>query len=230
MVIDAAADGYPYARLGELPPGDYWVQALVHVYTEYRRQDGHVIRAPQDQWEGQRWAFSPGNLVSLPQRVAVDPASDAPIRLELADVIPPVAVPPDTEWVKRVKIRSRILSEWWGHPMYLGAVVLLPRGYDDNPGWRYPVVFEADHFGLEPAFGFATEPPSGSPRLFAQMMRDAGGMRESGYEFQQAWTGDDFPRVIAVTIQHPTPFFDGLHLAGREYEGERSEADVRISC
>ena len=31
MVIDAAADGYPYARLGELPPGDYWVQALVHV-------------------------------------------------------------------------------------------------------------------------------------------------------------------------------------------------------
>ena len=164
MVIDAAADGYPYARLGELPPGDYWVQALLHVYTEYRRRDGHVVWAPQDQWEGQRWAFSPGNLVSAPQRVRVDPAADTPIRLELTDEIPPVETPPDTEWVKRIKIRSRILSDWWGHPMYLGAVVLLPRGYDENPDLRYPVVFEADHFKLEPAFGFTTEPPTGGPR------------------------------------------------------------------
>ena len=33
MVIDVGADGYPYARLGELPAGDYWVQALVHKST-----------------------------------------------------------------------------------------------------------------------------------------------------------------------------------------------------
>ena len=150
MVIDVGADGYPYARLGELPAGDYWVQAMVHVYTEYHRQDGHVIRAPQDQWEGQRWAFSPGNLVSAPQRVSVDPTSDAPLRLALTDVMPPIEPPPDTAWVKRVRIRSRILSEWWGHPMYLGAVVLLPRGYEEHPKLRYPVVFEADHFGQEP--------------------------------------------------------------------------------
>ena len=193
MVIDAAADGYPYARLGELPPGDYWVQALVHVYTEY------------------------------PQRVRVDPASDTPIRLELTDEIAPIDTPPDTEWVKRVKIRSRILSDWWGHPMYLGAVVLLPRGYDENPELRYPVVFEADHFKLEPAFGFTTEPPSGGPQLFAQMMRESGGMRESGYDFQRAWTDDDFPRMIAVTIQHPTPFFDdsyGLNSANNGPYGD----------
>ena len=224
MVIAAAADGYPYARLDALPPGDYWVQALVHVYTEYRRQDGHVVRAPQDQWEGQRWAFSPGNLVSAPRRVRVDPASDTPIRLELAGVIPPVEVPPDTEWVRRVRIRSRILSEWWGHPMYLGAVVLLPRGYDDNPGQRYPVVFEADHFRLEPAFGFTTEPPSGEPQLFAQMVRESGGMRESGYDFQRAWTGGDFPRLIAVTIQHPTPFFDDSYGVNSANNGPYGDA------
>ena len=223
MVINAAADGYPYAHLGHLPPGDYWVQALVHVYTEYHRQDGHVIWAPQDQWEGQRWAFSPGNLVSAPRRVTVDPAEETAIHLELADVIPPIETAPDTEWVRRVKIQSRILSEWWGHPMYLGAVVLLPRGYDEHPELRYPVVYEADHFKLEPAFGFTTEPPSGSPQLFAQMMREAGGMRESGYDFQRAWTGDDFPRVIAVTMQHPTPFFDdsyGLNSANNGPYGD----------
>ena len=223
MAIDAEADGYPYARLGELPPSDYWVQALFHVYTEFHRQDGHVIWAPQDQWEGQRWAFSPGNLLSVPQRLRVDPASDAPIRLELADGIPPIEPPQDTEWVKRVKIRSRILSDWWGHPTHLGAVVLLPRGYDDHPELRYPVVIEADHFGPAPAFGFSTEPPSGEPALFAQMLRESGGMRESGYDFQRAWTGDDFPRVIAVTIQHPTPFFDdsyGLNSANNGPYGD----------
>jgi hypothetical protein len=223
MVIDAGAVGYPYARLGELPPGDYWVQALVHVYTEYRRQDGHVVRAPQDQWEGQRWAFSPGNLVSTPRRIRIDPASDTPIRLALTGEIPPIETPPDTAWVKRVRIRSRILSDWWGHPMYLGAVVLLPRGYDENPDQRYPVVFEADHFKLEPAFGFTTEPPSGAPQLFAQMVRESGGLRESGYDFQRAWTADDFPRVIAVTLQHPTPFFDdsyGLNSANNGPYGD----------
>ena len=223
MLIDAGAVGYPYARLGELPPGDYWVQALVHVYTEFRRRDGHVVWAPQDQWEGQRWAFSPGNLVSAPRRVRVDPASDTPIRLALADALPPVEVPPHTEWVRRVKIRSRILSEWWGQPMYLGAVVLLPRGYDDHPDLRYPMVVEADHFRLDPAFGFTTEPPSGEPGLFDWMRRAAGGMRESGYDFQRAWTGDDFPRVIAVTLQHPTPFFDdsyGLNSANNGPYGD----------
>ena len=97
MVIETEADGYPYAHLGALPPGDYWVQALVHVYTEFHRQDGHVIWAPGDQWEGQRWALSPGNLVSAPRRVSVDPASDRPIRLVLTDVIPPIDAPPDTE-------------------------------------------------------------------------------------------------------------------------------------
>ena len=223
MVIETEADGYPYAHLGALPPGDYWVQALVHVYTEFHRQDGHVIWAPGDQWEGQRWAFSPGNLVSAPRRVSVDPASDRPIRLVLTDVIPPIDAPPDTERVKRVRLESRILSEWWGHPMYLGAVVLLPRGYEDHPELRYPAVFEAGHFSLEPAFGFTTAPPSGVPGLFAQMLRESGGMRESGYDFQQTWTADDFPRVIAVTLQHPTPFFDdsyGLNSANNGPYGD----------
>lgn len=224
LVIDAGADGYPWARLGDLPPGDYWAQALLHVYTEFRRQDGHVVWAPRDQWEGQRWAHSPGNLVSVPRRVRVDPASDTPIRLELVDAIPPVETPPDTEWVRRIRIRSRILSDWWGRDVHLGAVVLLPRGYDDHPERRYPVVFEADHFRLTPAFGFTTEPPSGDPGLFAWMLRDAGGLRESGYDFQRAWTGDGFPRVIAVTLQHPTPFFDDSYGVNSANNGPYGDA------
>ncbi len=216
MAIDAAADGYPYRRLGSLPAGDYWIQAVLHVYTRYERADGHTIWAPQDQWEGQRWAFSPGNYVSESRRVRVDPTSNEPIRLTLTDVIPPIEVPADTDWVKRVKIQSDILTEWWGHPIYLGAVVLLPRGYDEDAETRYPLVIEQGHFSLDAAFGFTTEPPQEDAALFSEMRREAGGVRETGWEFAQAWMGDDFPRVVAVTLQHPTPFFDdsyGLNLA-----------------
>ena len=222
MVVDAGADGYPYRRLGGLPAGDYWVQAILHVYTEYDRADGHTIWAPQDQWEGQRWAFSPGNYFSEPRRVRVDPASDDVIEFELTGELPPIEVPPDTEWVKRVKIQSEILTRWWGHPMYLGAVVLLPRGFDENPDMRYPLVIEEGHFTLDPVFGFTTEPPAGDA-LFSQMRREAGGMRESGYEFAQAWMGDDFPRVVAVILQHPTPYFDdsyGLNSANNGPYGD----------
>ena len=40
-------------------------------------------------------------------------------------MLPPVEVPPDTKWVKHIKIQSALLTKFWGQPMYLGAIVLL---------------------------------------------------------------------------------------------------------
>ena len=48
----------------EIPPGEYFVQAVVNVYSEFKRADGHVVWMHDDQWEGQRWNRSPGNLYS----------------------------------------------------------------------------------------------------------------------------------------------------------------------
>ena len=42
------------------PPGEYFVQALLNVYTRFPRADGHVIWAHMDQWEGQQFNRSPG--------------------------------------------------------------------------------------------------------------------------------------------------------------------------
>lgn len=221
--IDAAAIGYPYPSLTQLPAGDYWVQAILNVYTRFERADGHTIFAHMDQWEGQRWAFSPGNVYSKPRRIHLDPSRPATIALELTETIPPIEVPPDDQWVKRIKIQSDILSRWWGHPIFLGATVLLPKGYDANPDLRYPVVFQQDHFTLDPAFGFTTEPPRPGPQLFSGMAREARGLRESGYEFGQSWMSDGFPRFIAVKLQHPTPFFDdsyGLNSANNGPYGD----------
>ena len=128
--LDGATHGFPFATLGDVPPGDYYAQAVMNVYTQVHRADGHTIWVHLDQWEGQQYGDSPGNLVSGIARVHVGKGSTSPTHLSLTTVLPPIQVPADTKWIKHIKIQSALLTKFWGHPMYLGAVVLLPKGYD----------------------------------------------------------------------------------------------------
>ena len=200
-VIDETVLGYPLKSLQEIPAGDYYVQALFNIYTEFRRSDGHVIWAHMDQWEGQQFNRSPGNLYSDVQKVHLDPGRGYTIKLTLDKVIPPVDVPEDTEWVKHIKFQSPLLSEFWGRPIYLGAIVLLPKGYDTHPDVEYPVHYIQGHFSLRPPYGF----------------REDGG-------FFDAWTGEDFPRMIAVTFQHPCPYFDDSYAVNSVNSGPYGDA------
>ena len=45
--------------------------------------------------------------------------------------IPPIPAPRDTKSIRHVKIRSELLTKFWGRPMELGACLLLPEGFDD---------------------------------------------------------------------------------------------------
>lgn len=182
-VIDATDLGTPVASLKDLPPGDYVVQAFVNLYSEFKRADGHTVWMHDDQWEGQHWNVSPGNLYSRPQQVTIGAATE-PIRLVADQAIPPVTVPADTGFVKRIKIQSALLTKFWGRPIYLGATVLLPRDYASSTV-RYPVLYRQGHFSLAPPLGF-----------------------QEGSELHRAWMRDDFPRMLVVTLQHPAPYFD----------------------
>ena len=185
VVIDDRALGSPVENMRDIPAGEYFVQALFNVYTRFERSDGKVVWMHQDQWEGQNWKRSPGNLYSEIHKLHINPAKGGTVRLEVSRVIPPVQIPPDTKYVRRIKIQSAILTKFWGEPMHLGAVVLLPEGYETRPNVFYPTVYSQGHFSLNPPFGF-----------------------DEKNEFSQAWRGNDFPRFIAVTLQHPCPYFD----------------------
>src|SRR6476469_7799166 len=50
--VDALTLGYPLKSVRELPAGDYYVQALLNVYTRFQRSDGNTLWAHMDQWEG----------------------------------------------------------------------------------------------------------------------------------------------------------------------------------
>ena len=130
--IDSTDLGTPAASLRDLPPGDYYVQSFVNIYSEFRRADGHVVWMHDDRWEGQRWNRSPGNLYSDVRQISIDPSREGTIALEATNVIDPIDIPRDTEWVRRFRFESPSLTEFWGRPIYLGATVLLPRGYDDE--------------------------------------------------------------------------------------------------
>jgi len=222
VTIDGGALGFPLASLRDVPAGEYYVQALLVKYTKVTPKHGKTIWVAWDQWEGRHWNRTPGNLISAPERVRWDPT--AKLSLTLTAAIPPVEVPPDTKWVKRVKIQSKMLSEWWGRPVYLGATVLLPRGFDENPSTKYPAIYIQGHFGLGAPFGFD---PDGRPESAdARVRRLERTSREPGYEFAQAWMGPDLPRMVAITFQHPTPYYDDSYVVNSANQGPYQDAII----
>jgi hypothetical protein len=198
-VIDGTDLGSPLEHLSDIPAGDYYVQAMVNIYSEFKRADGHTLWMHDDQWEGQRWNRSPGNLFSKVEKIHVDPASGV-IKLSTDQVIPPVVVPEDTKYVKHIKFKSELLTKFWGRPIYLGAVILLPRDYDKET-ISYPVDYIQGHFSLAAPYGF-----------------------DEKNEFSKAWLSDKYPRMIAVTLQHPNPYYDDSYLVNSPNLGPYDDA------
>jgi S-formylglutathione hydrolase FrmB len=212
-VIDDGTLGYPLRSLNDIPAGDYFVQALVNVYTEFHRADGRVIWAHMDQWEGQQFNQSPGNFYSDVQKVHLDFARGYTMRLHAAHIIPSLQVPPDTEWIKHIKFQSHLLTQFWGRPIYIGATVLLPKSYAQYGDTYYPVIYEQGHFSLKPPLFMQMEPPEPGSKW--------GTFR---YGTFKAWSGANFPRMIAVTFQHPTPYFDDSYAVNSANNGPYGDA------
>jgi len=224
VVIDTNVLGYPIANLHDLPAGDYYVQAVLNVYIQYHRADGHTIWAHQDQWEGQHFNTSPGNFISTVQKIHYDPSQNQSFSIKLDSVLPVINLPADTKQVKHIKIKSKILSDFWGHDMYLGATILLPKGFDDHPNVHYPVVYEQDHFSLRAPEGFTTENHP-VPPAFKKVLDDYN--LEDGYTFQQQYNSAHFPRMLVVTFQHPTPYYDDSYAVNSANNGPYGDAIMK---
>jgi hypothetical protein len=226
-VVDSRAFGYPIQRLASLPKGRYRVQALLNRYETFRRSDGHTIKLPPDRGEGQQWNRKPGNLYSTPRMVELDPARGAMVSLVMDQEIPAIPDPPDTKYVKHVRIQSGRLTEFWGRPIFIGANVLLPQGFDEHPNARYPLVVNHGHFPYD-FEGFRPEPPDSTiPCEYSARFRlDCYNriQQESAHQFYQDWTGPGFPRVLLIEIQHPTPYYDDSYAVNSANNGPYGDA------
>ena len=61
--------------------------------------------------------------------------------------MPEETLPADTELVKYMKIRSKLLSDFHGRPIYLRAGVILPRDFAREPDRRYPLRVHIGGYG-----------------------------------------------------------------------------------
>jgi hypothetical protein len=219
VVVDDRTFGWPVRSLKDIPAGDYWVQTLLNRYETFHRADGHTVKMPMDQGEGQHWESKPGNLYSRPEKVHVDPAAGGEIKISMDQEVP--AVPPlhDTAQVKYLRLPNERLTAFWGRPMSLGAIVLLPAGWDAHPNARYPVLIHHGHFPASMASdGWREAPPDADAK---GTQRDA---QEAAYRFYKDWNGPTFPRMIHVLVQHPTPYFDDSYAVNSANNGPYGDA------
>lgn len=225
--VDARAVGYPLASLGELPPGRYRVQALLNRYETFHRADGHVVKLPPDRGEGQQWNRKPGNLYSTVRTLTLDARRAGPVRLALDTIVPPIADPPETRYLKHVRVRSERLSRFWGRDVFLGAHVLLPEGWDARPQTRYPLVVNYGHFSWTMDDWRETPPdPALKPDSSARFQLKGYNriQQQAAYDLYRWWTGPEAPRVLLVEIQHPTPYYDDSYAVNSANTGPYGDA------
>jgi len=222
VTIDETVVGWPAHSLKAIPPGDYWVQALINRYETFHRSDGHTIKMPMDRGEGQRWAAKPGNFYSKPVKMHLDPATSGEIGISMDQEIAPIAPRTDTKQVKYIRVPNERLSKFWGRPISLGAIVLLPSGWETHPSARYPVLIHHGHFPASmEGDGWRDTPPD--PNAPPQQ-RD---QQRAAYQFYRDWNGPRFPRMIHVLIQHPTPYFDDSYAVNSANNGPYGDAITR---
>ena len=227
LQFDSQAFGYPVSNFKDLPSGDFYVQVLFHKYETFNRADGHVVKLPMDRGEGQKWNRAPGNLYSTPQKTSIKNGQLPSLSVKLDQKIAAIPEPEDTKYIKHIKIKSKLLSDFWGRDIELGAHVLLPEGWDTHPNVKYPLAIMHGHFPSDFG-GFRTTPPD--PDLepdYSERFNVTGYNRivqQEAYDFYKTWTGPNFPRVIAIKIQHPTPYYDDSYAVNSAAQGPYGDA------
>ncbi len=227
QIFDTNVFGFPYTSLADVPPGEYKVQALLHIYETFNLSTGHTVKLPMDKGEGQQWNKSPGNLYSNPFKITITEEGAENINVVMDQVIPPIEEPKDTEWIKHIKIKSEKLSEFWGRDMYLGAHVLLPKGFKEHSEAKYPLMIFHGHFPNDFG-GFRTTPPDPNMEPEYSDRFNVEGynivQEQEAHDFYKRWNEPDFPRFLIIEIQHPTPYYDDSYAVNSESQGPYGDA------
>jgi S-formylglutathione hydrolase FrmB len=173
-VLDQTAFKFALTNLSALPRGDYFVQALFDSSVD--------LRFPN----------APGNLCSRAQKMSLDATHSGPVQLELDQRLPPEEVPLDTDQIKFVKLRSKLLSEFHHRPIYLRAGIVLPRDYQRDTTRRYPLWVRIGGFGSR---------YTSVRRLLTEQK-----------ELRQTWLADDSPRFLMLQLDGAGPYGDPYYV------------------
>ena len=217
---------YPIENLGDLDNGEYYIQALLHKYETFNLSNGKTVKLPMDQGEGQHWNTSPKNIYSKP--IKINFKKNTTVKIEITEEIPPIEPEKDTDYIKHVKIKSELLSKFWGRPMYLQANVLIPKDFKKESKTRYPLMVFHGHFPKSIG-GFRTSPPTASKKdtIYNSRFGITGYkyiQEKEAYDFYKKWTSKNFPRFLVIEIQHQNPYYDDSYAVNSANIGPYGDA------
>lgn len=227
VVVNDDAFGWPAAHLSAIPSGEYLVQAVLNRYETYHLGDGRTLKLPPDKGEGQQWAHKPGNLYSTPIALHIDASHPARIALRLDQQIAAIAPKVDSEFIRHIRIRSELLSHFWGRDVFIGAHILVPKGFDTHLQVHYPLMVFHGHYP-DDISGFRTTPPD--PDLkpdYSERFHLAGYNRiqqQEAYDFYLKWISADFPRFLVIEIEHANPYYDDSYAVNSANLGPYGDA------
>src|SRR5271163_3596386 len=225
VTITSEAAGYPIRSLDQVPAGDYYVQAVLNIYQTFHRANGTTVKLAPDRGEGQHWNLAPGNLYSKPVKVHTD--DHAKVAIRLTETIPPILPKPDTKYIRHIRIQSELLTKFWGTPMYLSAIVLVPEGFDEHPNAHFPIAIFHDHFVSEME-DFRTTPPDDDLKPdYSERFHLADYNRiqqQEAYNQYKQWISPGFPRILVLKIQHANPFYDDSYAVNSANLGPYGDA------
>jgi hypothetical protein len=168
VVLDRTSAIFPILDLSQLPKGDYHVQAVF----DHNRD----LRLPG----------APGNLISAPRKVPLDPAAGGTVKVELTSKLPVEALPQETESIKYLKFLSPKLSKFHGRPIYLRAGVILPPDHARDRDRKYPLRVHIGGFG--------------------QRYSDVRYWMQGFSSYRRAWAAEGAPRMIVLHLDGPAPW------------------------
>ena len=226
QIFDSNVYGYPIKSIGNLKEGEYYVQAFLHKYETFNLSTGYKVKLPKDEGEGQKWNISPKNLYSTPKKVKI--SKSGTIKISLENEISPIEPIKDSKYIKHVKIKSEMLSKFWGRDMFLQANVLVPHNFNKNSKVKYPLMIFHGHFP-NTFRGFRTEPPAAPKKdtIYNSRFGITGYkyiQEKEAYDLYKNWISDDFPRFIAIEIQHQNPYYDDSYAVNSANLGPYGDA------
>ncbi len=228
IIIDENAFGYPIESLKNIPAGEYFVQAIINRYETFNLKTGHIVKLPPDKWEGQHWNTKPGNYFSKPLKINFNSSNNQTISISMENEIPPIQEPKETKYIKYIKMESKLLTEFWGRPTFIGAHILLPEGFEEHTEAKYPLMIFHGHFPSDFG-GFRENPPD--PNLptndYSDRFKIYGYnkiVQEEAHNFYKTWTSKNYPRFLIIEIQHATPYYDDSYAVNSASQGPYGDA------
>ncbi len=207
--------GWPF-KYDDIPHGKLQVQAFFMRYHKYTRKDGHVIWGMADNGGGGDFSKAAYNMYSDVKTVdygnedftlVIDKMIEPEAPLKDGEVLSQGNYVSENKHVKYFKMKSELLSDFWGEDVYVGANILLPKGY--SPKKKYPIVYCQGHF-----------PGKTAPFRYDVELRD----REKG--LTEFWDSGKAPKVICVNFRDANMYYDDSYKVNSENLGPYGDALV----